>query len=145
MDDDWKEPRCVQTCPTSCMYFGDLDDPNSRISQFENRKKEEPLRPDLHDKPLVQYVGLPKPYLSGTVLFGDKDECAVSVKVTLKGPSGKTATTQTDFFGDFAFNDVAMGKHSLQVDADGYLSYTKDFVIGKDIECLGDISLKKKK
>jgi Fe-S-cluster-containing dehydrogenase component len=144
LDDGWTEPRCAQTCPTDCIYFGDLDDPESKISKFAERKKEEPLRPDLPDKPLVQYVGLPKPYLSGSVVYADKNESAVEVTVSLKGPAGKETTTQTDFFGDFAFNDVAMGKHTISCEAQGYKKFSRDFVIAKDIEYLGDISLEKK-
>lgn len=45
-------------------------------------------------KPLVQYVGLPKPYLSGTVLYADNNECATTVTVTLKDPSGEETTSR---------------------------------------------------
>lgn len=38
-----------------------------------------------------------------------------------------------------------MGKHSIRCDAKGYLRYTQDFEISKEIEYLGEISLQKKK
>ena len=34
IDRGWKEPRCAEACPTQAMVFGDMDDPNSKISQL---------------------------------------------------------------------------------------------------------------
>jgi Fe-S-cluster-containing dehydrogenase component len=49
------EPACVTTCPTQVRIFGDLDDPNSRISRFIAKYRAEPLRPDLNTRPKVFY------------------------------------------------------------------------------------------
>lgn len=49
------EPACVTTCPTGVRIFGDLDDPNSKISRFIALHRAEPLRPDLNTKPKVFY------------------------------------------------------------------------------------------
>ena len=141
MDDGWKEPRCVQSCPVSCMCFGDLDDPESKISKFLKDNKAESIESLKGTGPNVKYVGLPKPHLAGTVIFGDKDELAKDVNVALTGPDGATQETKTDFFGDFAFADLATGKYSIKFDASGYTSQTKDVEISEDTHYLGEITL----
>jgi Fe-S-cluster-containing dehydrogenase component len=143
LDDGWTEPRCVQTCPTSCIYFGDLDDPNSKISKFKGEMKGEALRPDLHTKPLVHYLGLPKRHVSGAVIFQDSDLCVPDVAVTLKDASGGEMVCRTDAFGDFAFNNVPLGKHSIRCQADGYSLYSREFEVTGDIEYLGEIFLQR--
>lgn len=54
------EPACVTVCPTQCRIFGDLDDPNSKISKYlsERTPKAEPipLRPEADTKPKVMYL-----------------------------------------------------------------------------------------
>jgi Fe-S-cluster-containing dehydrogenase component len=145
LDDGWAEPRCVQTCPTNCIHFGDLDDPDSKISRFEEGKNSEALRPELNTRPSVRYIGLPKPHLSGTIIYGDRKESASNVMVTLTAPSGKETPSETDAFGDFAFDNVDMGKHSLRCDAEGYSRCIRKFDITGDIMYFGEISLRSKK
>ncbi len=141
MDDGWKEPRCVQSCPVSCMYFGDLDDPESKVSLFLKDNEAESIEALKGTGPNVKYVGLPKPHLAGTVIFGDKDECAKEVSVSLTCPDGATQETETDCFGDFAFDDLVTGKYLVKFDATGYTSQTKDFEITEDTLYLGEIKL----
>ena len=50
-----EEPACVSTCPTQVRIFGDLDDPNSRISKFIAKNRAETLRPDLGTHPKIFY------------------------------------------------------------------------------------------
>jgi tetrathionate reductase subunit B len=54
------EPACVTTCPSDALYFGDLNDPNSKISQMtevlEREAKLETLRPEKGTKPRMKYV-----------------------------------------------------------------------------------------
>lgn len=143
VDDQWTQPRCVQSCPMNCMHFGDLADPNSDVSRFLAGKKPEFLHPEFDSKPKVCYVGLPKPHLAGTVRFADSGDCAAGVKVTLTGPDGTVVETVTDHFGDFAFSDVKQGKQQIAYAVPGYEAKLDSFSISGDITDLAEISLAK--
>lgn len=51
-----QQPACVSVCPTKCMYFGDLDDPTSQISQLLKTRKHKVLAPEAGTKPHVYYL-----------------------------------------------------------------------------------------
>jgi Fe-S-cluster-containing dehydrogenase component len=50
------DPACVSVCPTHCMYFGDLDDPNSEVSKLLNSRKSKALIPEAGTKPQIFYL-----------------------------------------------------------------------------------------
>jgi Fe-S-cluster-containing dehydrogenase component len=50
------KPACVSVCPTNCMYFGDLDDPNSEISNILASRNYKVLAPEAGTKPQVYYL-----------------------------------------------------------------------------------------
>jgi NAD-dependent dihydropyrimidine dehydrogenase PreA subunit len=144
LDSGWKEPRCVEACPTQAILFGDLDDPKIPISKKKGMLKTEALqgRDDL--KTRVLYTGLPKPFLTGTVGLEDIDECALGADITLQDRiDGTTVKTKTDVFGDFQFNGISPDHlYSLAVRMKGYLSYEMDIEFKGDTT-LKEISLKK--
>ncbi|MCC6473593.1 MAG: carboxypeptidase regulatory-like domain-containing protein [Burkholderiales bacterium] len=143
LDDGWKEPRCVQTCPAGCLNFGDLDDPSSAASKLLVETGAEHWRPDYKAEPNVYYAGLPKPLLSGRVLFADRNEWAGEVAVTLTGAAGGERRSQTDCFGDFAFDRLAQGDYTVRFDAPGYATQSRAVRIGDGVCHLGDIALGK--
>lgn len=53
-------PACVETCPGETIIFGDLNDPESRISKFSATAPDElvVLKPEEGAKPAVHYRGL---------------------------------------------------------------------------------------
>ena len=54
--DQGMDPACVATCPTGCMYFGDLDDPGSKVSELlATRRFKAPLE-ETGNKPNVFYL-----------------------------------------------------------------------------------------
>jgi Fe-S-cluster-containing dehydrogenase component len=57
--DQGLQPACVEVCPSYARVFGDLDDPNSEISQLIQRRVGVQLLPDRGTKPKVYYL-LPK-------------------------------------------------------------------------------------
>lgn len=50
------EPACVAVCPTHCMTFGDLDDPNSDINRQLNSRQNHPLLSEAGTKPRIFYL-----------------------------------------------------------------------------------------
>jgi len=49
-------PACVSVCPTHCMYFGDLDNPNSEVSLLLKNRTWKTLAPEAGTKPNVYYL-----------------------------------------------------------------------------------------
>lgn len=50
------DPACVSVCPTYCMTFGDLDDPESEISRLINSRKNHALLEDAGTDPQIFYM-----------------------------------------------------------------------------------------
>jgi Fe-S-cluster-containing dehydrogenase component len=51
-----QKPACVAVCPTKCMYFGDLDDPNSEVSKVLKKRKYKTLIPEAGTKPHLYFL-----------------------------------------------------------------------------------------
>jgi Fe-S-cluster-containing dehydrogenase component len=141
LDEGEKLPRCVESCPTGALVFGDLDDPNSGIAKLAAKRELQSLHPEFLTAPLVQYLGLPQRFVAGEVVFaGKEDECAAGVKVTLTGENIVRETT-TDIFGDFEFEGLAKNTtYTLAIGASGYKSRTVEFTTRLDVN-LGEVVL----
>jgi NAD-dependent dihydropyrimidine dehydrogenase PreA subunit len=142
LDQGWKEPRCVEACPTGALVFGDIDDPGSEIAKLLASGKTEILHPEYRMGEKVSYIGLPKRFVAGAVVFGDKDECAEGVEVTLVG-EGEKRTLTTNNYGDFEFEGLAADKeYEVKVAATGYKTRKITTKTAIDVY-LGDIILEK--
>jgi len=137
-------PRCVLACPSECLKFGDLDDPGSEVAGLLRSSGAQVYHPEWQLKTGVHYIDLHKMtklFLAGTVVFGDTDECAGSVTVTLIN-GGSTKETITNTYGDFEFDGLETGSYSVKVESVGYSSQTLDVELSTDV-FLGEIVLSK--
>ena len=59
---------CAQACPTEAIVFGDLNDPNSRVSQLKKEPTDYSLLPELNTHPRTTYMATiknPNPEIKG--------------------------------------------------------------------------------
>ena len=59
-----REPACVQVCPTRARHFGDLGDPESKVSKLVAERGGAALMPDLGYAPVNRYLP-PRPRRTG--------------------------------------------------------------------------------
>ena len=69
LDKGWKEPRCVDSCPTGALKFGEEEEFKDLIA------KAEILKPEAKAGPRVYYIGIPKRFVAGAVYDPEADEC----------------------------------------------------------------------
>jgi Fe-S-cluster-containing dehydrogenase component len=142
LDKGWKEPRCVEVCPTGALTFGDLDRPESEVAKRMASGKTEILHPEYGMKEKVAYIGIPKRFVAGAVVFGDTDQCGEGVKVTLDG-DGERREARADNYGDFEFEELGADRvFTVKVEQAGYRAYKTEVKTKVDVY-LGDIVLKK--
>jgi ferredoxin len=136
------EPRCVESCPSGALVFGDLDDPASEVARLVAGGTSEVLRPDFAMGEKVMYRNLPKKFVAGTVILGDVDEVAIGAEVTVSS-DGRTWVAKTNGFGDFEIEGLPDNALcTVMVEAPGYKAATVDTKTSKD-QYLGEIVLTK--
>jgi Fe-S-cluster-containing dehydrogenase component len=141
LDKGEKEPRCVESCPTGALIFGDLSDPGSEVSRFIASGTTEALHGGYNIGEKVRYMGLPRKFIAGTIIYGDRDECAKGVTVALSSDSERREV-KTNAFGDFEFEGLAdNAEYTIRIAAAGYKKRTIRARALKDIY-LGEITLK---
>ena len=139
LDQGEKQPRCVESCPTGAMYFGDLDDAESEIAVQAKALNAGAFHPEYGTDPSVLYAGIPKKFVAGEVVLADRtEECAAGVKLVIEG-NGETRELLSDAYGDFEFEGLEKGMtYTLSVEKQGYASYTTEVFTRTDVY-LGEI------
>ena len=136
LDKGWKEPRCVDACPTQALKFGEESKLKDLIA------KAELIKPELGAKPRVYYLNIPRKFVAGTIYNPVEKEVIIGATCTLSS-NGKNFTATTDGFGDFWFKDIEVGTYSLKIEAKGFAPKTIQKInTEKDVN-LGDIPLSK--
>jgi Fe-S-cluster-containing dehydrogenase component len=124
LEDGWKEPRCVQACPTGALIM--ISTEQAQLDEMIETDNLEVYRPELNTKPRVHYKNLTlftKGFVAGSVAQKDNDECAEGARVTLiKEPDKKIGVEVTNNYGDFKFSGLAedSGEYRLVIERPGY-------------------------
>ncbi|MBP2654312.1 MAG: bthL [Firmicutes bacterium] len=143
LDTGWKEPRCVEACPTGALVFGDIEDHTSEISKLMAQSELEDYQPEKGCKAAVKYIGLPKKFIAGTVCFADNDECVenAAVEVTAKNYHNRVVTNG---FGDFEFEGLADNcEYEVTIRYNGYVTQSRKITTERDVY-IGTVFLVKK-
>ena len=140
LDKGYKEPRCVELCPTGALTFGDLNDPNSEVAKLVAEKAPESLNAAFGLNENVLYLNVPTKFVTGTVICKESDQCIKGAKVTLKG-EGVETVVETSAFGDFWFDGLEKNTaFTVAIELDGAVKATFETRTLKDID-LGEIFL----
>jgi len=108
LDDGWKEPRCVQACPTGAL-----------------------LHPEYGTQPRVYYKNLyrfARCFIGGSVAreVNGVTDCVEGARVTLRQGSSNIAATVTDNYGDFKFDNLEenSGSYTVEISWPGHETKT---------------------
>jgi Fe-S-cluster-containing dehydrogenase component len=136
LDNGYALPRCVESCPTGCLSFGEEADLADEVLGATRRKADEGL------KPRVWYRNLPGRFIGGTVYDPASEEVIAGARIRAV-TGGKLIETVTDAYGDFWLKDLAAGKYDVFIEAEGYRQ--KAFYAIRTLDCinLGDIPVEK--
>lgn len=137
LDNGFNSPRCVEACPTEALQFGDEEDMQDFIIGASVRMPETGLRPK------VFYRNIPGKFIAGTVYDPVDKEVVIGARCRATN-GGKTVEVLSDDYGDFWFNDLAVGKYDVVIEAKGFEFEVFNAInTAKDVN-LGDIALTRK-
>jgi len=148
LDNGWKEPRCVQACPTGALRVIHTED--SEMKKIVESEMLKVLSPEYNTNPHVYYKNLyrfNRCFISGSVALEKEGliECAEGANITLIGTSKKKDEASTDNFGDFKFDNLKKqsGKYTIEIFLEGYERKIIDVELKESLN-IGNIFLKNK-
>ncbi|MDR1571541.1 MAG: oxidoreductase [Clostridiales Family XIII bacterium] len=120
LDDGWKEPRCVQSCPLKALRAVRLED--EEFEKLAESKGLEAIIPK-SSAPRVYYKNLhrvDKCFVAGEIAYRDNgtEVCAKNADVRLLKDGVETARSKTNAFGDFRFDAIAPGSGGYAIEAE---------------------------
>jgi len=125
LDEGWKEPRCVQACPTGALRVVNAED--SEMQNIIESENMDVLHPEYNTSPRVYYKNLYrffKCFIGGNVAVTKKEitDCAEGARITLIKDSKKIGAAVTDNYGDFKFDNLEenSGRYLIEIDYTGF-------------------------
>lgn len=145
LDRGWKEPRCVEVCPTAAMTSEKLED--AALAAKVEAEGWEVLRPELGTRPRVFYRNLyrfQKCFVGGTLVAqkGGVEDCVGGAKLELRRAGRVVGAATSDDFGEFKIDglDEGSGEHELVVTSAGHAPARRTVALGESLY-LGTIAL----
>jgi len=119
LDSGWKEPRCVQSCPTGALSSLLIDD--SEMEKLKSEEGLEELQPEAKTRPRVHYKNLhlyKKCFIGGTVavINDGLEDCLEGAIAVLNKDSEKLGEDVSDAFGEFRFDALKPGSGAYRLD-----------------------------
>ena len=120
LDAGWKQPRCVQVCPTDALKIVKAED--NEMQKLVTNQNLEVLSPELETRPRVYYKNLyrfERCFIAGSAVVrrGDVIDCAQGATAILIKKDRIVAEMDTDNFGDFKFDNLEpdSGNYRLEI------------------------------
>jgi Fe-S-cluster-containing dehydrogenase component len=122
LDGGWAETRCTHVCPTGALRLLMAED--AEVERLAQEEGLEVYRPDHGTRPRVLYRNLhrwTKAFVAANVVFGDTDECAEGVAVSVARDGAVVGVARTDNYGAFVIDGLEPGAdYVVHMAADGY-------------------------
>lgn len=129
LDNGWRQPRCVQACPTGALQMRCVDD--AEMARIAEAEELECLHPEYKTRPQTYYANLQrftKCFIAGSVEVENsgKVDCAHGAKVVLRKDMRVIGETTTDAFGDFRFDrlDADSTGYSIEIEFNSFCKKT---------------------
>jgi Fe-S-cluster-containing dehydrogenase component len=130
LDSGWKQPRCVQSCPTGAIQV--MQSEADGIEPLVKAEGLEVYHPEFGTHPRVFYKNLyrfTRCFIGGSVavVVDGREECSEGTAVTLvRGDGSRVAEHLTDNYGDFKFDNLEAeaDKYTLRIAPKGYAPKT---------------------
>jgi Fe-S-cluster-containing dehydrogenase component len=127
LDSGWKEPRCVQVCPTEALRFEFVEQPE--FEQMIRTEGLEAYHPEYRTRPNVYYKNLhryTKCFIGGSVADTKNgiEVCVPGARVVVFSGSSKVGEVVSDSYGDFKLDklDRNSGPYRVEILASGSVS-----------------------
>lgn len=145
IDEGWKQPRCVQACPTGALRVEYIE--AETMDKMIEVDKLEALHPELGTVPSVYYKNLyryDKSFIAGSVAINRNglEDCVKGATVKLFHEEDQIAETVTDPFGDFKIDylEENSGRYRVEVYYKGYALNNSEIELCKSLN-MGTINL----
>ena len=133
LDDGWAVPRCVDSCATGALRFGDEEEFGDELAQATK------FDPESH----YYYLNIPKRWIYGVLVDRPQNEVIIGATVKLTDAEGnEVASVETDDFGEFRFKELEEKCYTVTASVEGYEDIKLDADVTEEDVVLGDIFLK---